>query len=240
MRRRGRFSTGTSTRVESDSGGVAVPEDTREVADHPYGRPAEAPADVEEERRTEDVAPRPGALGIAEAERRFGGIDVPASLVGMLAALALLTLLAGIVGAAVGAIGYQTGVHGNQEALSLGSVIGGIVALFIAYFVGGWAAGRISRYDGVRNGLMTGVWTLVLAAILAGLGALLGTKYNVFANVNLPNWFSHQTLTVGAIVSGVVAVVVMLLGGALGGMRAQRYHRAADATIVRAGSGYAP
>ena len=43
---------------------------------------------------------------IAAARDRFGGIDLPASLVGMLTAIAVLILLGGIVGAAIGAIGY--------------------------------------------------------------------------------------------------------------------------------------
>src|SRR5215208_3116434 len=94
------------------------------------------------------------------------------------------------------------------------------------------AAARIARYDGVRNGLMTGVWTLLLAAILAVLGATLGSEYDVLSNVDLPNWFSRDALTAGAIVSGVVAVIAMLGGGALGGSRGDRYHRRADAAIL--------
>ena len=74
---------------------------------------------------------------------------------------------------------------------------------------------RIARYDGVRNGILAGVWTLVLGAILGGLGAWLGSEYNVFANVNLPNWFSADTRTIGAIVSGIVAVIAMFVGAAL-------------------------
>src|SRR5829696_1667259 len=107
-----------------------------------------------------------------------------------------------------------------------------LVALFLAYFVGGWAAARIARYDGVRNGLMTGVWTLLLAAILAVLGATLGSEYDVLSKVDLPNWFSRDALTAGAIVSGVVAVIAMFGGGALGGSRGDRYHRRADAAIL--------
>lgn len=93
-------------------------------------------------------------------------------------------------------------------------------------------AGRIARYDGPLNGAMTGVWTLILAAILAGLGAWLGSEYNVFRNVELPQWFSRDALTAGAIVSGVVAVAGMLLAGALGGAWGERFHRRADATIA--------
>ena len=171
-------------------------------------------------------------VGVAEARRRFGGIDIPASLVGMLTALAFLVLFAGLVGAAVGAIGYQTGLSGSEEELSLTSLAGGLVALFLAYLLGGWTAGRIARYDGLLNGAMTGVWTLVLAAILAGLGAWLGSEYNVLRNVDLPQWFSRDALTIGAIVSGVVAIGAMLIAGALGGAWGERFHRRADTAIA--------
>lgn len=171
-------------------------------------------------------------VGVAEARRRFGGIDVPASLVGMLTALAFLMLFAGLVGAAIGAVGYQTGLSGNEEELSLASVIGGLVALIAAYLLGGWTAARIARYNGPLNGALTGVWTVVLAAILAGLGAWLGSEYDVLRNVELPQWFSRDALTAGAIISGVVAVVAMIVAGALGGGWGERFHRRADATIA--------
>ena len=178
------------------------------------------------------VRGRRADVGIREARARFGGIDLPATLVGMLTALAFLVLFGGLVGAAIGAIGYQTGLSGNEEELSLGGLVGGLVALLLAYLLGGWTAGRIARYDGPRNGLMAGVWTIVLAAILAALGAWLGDEYNVLRNVELPNWFSRDALTTGAIVSGVVAVATMLLAGFLGGGWGERYHRRADEAIA--------
>jgi hypothetical protein len=171
-------------------------------------------------------------VGLTDARRRFGGIDLAASLVGMLTALAFLVLFGGLVGAAVGAVGYQTGLSGREEELSLASLVGGLMALFLAYLLGGWTAGRIARYDGRLNRLMTGVWTLALAAVLAGLGSWLGSEYDVLQNVELPQWFSDDALTVGAIASGVAAIVAMLIGGALGGVWGERFHRRADATIV--------
>ena len=176
-------------------------------------------------------------VGIEEARRRFGGIDVPATLVGTLAALALTTLLAGLIGAAIGAIGYQTGLKGDENELSVASLIGGLIVLFLAFVIGGWAAARIARYDGARNGLMTAVWAIVLAAILGGLGGWLGSKYDVFRDVNLPQWFSSDALTVGAIVSAVVAAATMLVGGLVGGLWGERYHRRADAAIANTREG---
>jgi hypothetical protein len=176
--------------------------------------------------------------GLSEARNRFGGLDLPATLVGMLAALALLILIGGLIGAAIGAIGYQAGLDGNHTSLSAAGLAGGIAALFIAFLIGGWTAGRIARYDGVKNGLMTAVWAIVLAAILSGLGAWLGSKYNVFANApNLPNWFSRDAVTIGAIASAVGAAIAMLVGGALGGRWGERYHRRIDSMIASTRSG---
>jgi hypothetical protein len=197
------------------------------------GAVATAPREAPGRSAYDDVA-------VASARERFGGIDLPATLVGMLTALATLVLLAGIVAAALGAVGYQRGLDtddvdvnaANADEISLAGLAGGVVLLFLAYVVGGWAAGRIARYDGARNGLMTGVWTLLLAAILSALGAWLGTEYDVFRNVDLPQWFSRDALTVGAIVSGAVAILAMLLGGFLGGAWGERYHRRADAHVA--------
>ena len=184
--------------------------------------------DVREERRTTTDP----YSGIAAAHDRFGGIDIPASLVGMLTALSTTLLLAGIVGAAVGAVGYQTGLEEDAADLSTWSLIGGVAILFVAYLIGGWAAGRMARYDGARNGFATGVWTLILAAILAGLGAWAGSEYDVFRNVELPQWFEEDALTTAAIISGVAAIAAMFAGGILGGLWGERYHRRADRTIV--------
>jgi uncharacterized membrane protein len=185
--------------------------------------------DVRKEQRT--TADHPYS-GIAAAHERFGGIDVPASLVGMLTALSTTLLVAGLVGAAVGAVGYQTGLEEDAADLSTWSLIGGVAILLLAYLVGGWAAGRMARYDGARNGFATGIWTLILAAILAGLGAWAGSEYDVFRNVELPQWFEEDALTTAAIISGVAAVAAMFAGGILGGLWGERYHRRADRTIV--------
>jgi uncharacterized membrane protein len=150
----------------------------------------------------------------------------------MLTALSSTLILAGLVGAAVGAVGYQTGLERNAEDLSTWSLIGGVAVLFVAYLIGGWAAGRMARYDGARNGFATGVWTLVFAGILAALGAWVDSEYDVFRNVELPQWFTTDALTTAAIASGIAAVVAMFVGGVVGGLWGERYHRRADRTIL--------
>ena len=185
---------------------------------------------------TRDLSPRQARrdVGVRAARERFGGLDIPATLVGTLTALALLVLLAGLVGAAVGAVGYQAGLKGNVASISLASLIGGLVVLFLAFLVGGWAAGRMARYDGARNGAMTAVWAIVLAALLAALAAIFGAEYDVFRSVKLPQFFSRDALTLGGIVSALVAIVVMLLAGLVGGKWGERYHRRVDAAVLSA------
>jgi hypothetical protein len=212
---------------------MSVYEKRPETLDETPGEAAEHEArEAEAIERRETARP---LHPIAAARDRFGGIDLPASLVGMLTAIAMLILLGGIVGAAIGAIGYQTGLRGDNVAdISLASLIGGLVVLAIAYLVGGWTAGRIARYDGARNGLMTGVWTIVLAGALSALAAWFGSAYDVFANVELPQWFDRDALTTSALVSGLVAVATMLIAGLIGGLWGTRYHRLADQTLLDA------
>jgi len=170
--------------------------------------------------------------GIAAARERFGGVDIPASLVGMLTALSTTLILAGLIGAALGAVDYQTGLEGDARDISTWSMIGGVAVLLVAYIVGGWAAGRMARYDGARNGFATGVWTLLLGGILAALGAWIGSDYDVFRDVNLPQWFSTDAFTTRAIISGVAAIAAMFVGAIIGGLWGEYYHRRADRTIA--------
>ena len=177
--------------------------------------------------------------GIDEARARFGGLDIPATIGGFLAALGTLGILTGIAGAVLGSIGYQTGLpdlRGNTEELSLGAAIGGLVVLFLSFLIGGWVAGRIARYDGGRNGIMVAIWAIILVGVLTALGAALGDEFNITQQVNLPNWFTSEAFTTGAIISGLVALATMLLASWLGGLWGTSYHRRADRVV--AGEGY--
>jgi hypothetical protein len=169
--------------------------------------------------------------GVAEARKRFGGLDIPASLAGTLCALGLTVLLAGLL-TRVGSVGYQTGLTDNDTTLSAGGLIGGLAVLFLAFLTGGWVAGRMARYDGARNGLMTAVWFLILAAIVSVIGAWWGDKYDFFANVHLPQWFSDNARTGKAVATGILALAVMLLAGLIGGILGARYHRRVDTLIA--------
>ena len=168
-------------------------------------------------------------VGVVEARRRFGGIDVPATLGGTAAAIGTAVLVAGLL-AGAGTVGYQRGLAGTED-LSIGGLVAGLATLLVAFLVGGWVAGRMARYDGGRNGVLTAVWFLLLAALMSGLGAWLGREYDVFPSLRLPQWFSADARTGAAVVTGLVALAVMLLAGWLGGHLGSRYHRKADALI---------
>lgn len=177
------------------------------------------------------------AAAIAEARRRFGGIDVPASLTGMLVAIGLIVVIGGILAAIVGSIAFTAGAEIDGEEATVGALVAGGATLFVAFLIAGWTAGRASRYAGWLNGMLTGVWFLVLMGILAGLGAWVGDRYNLFdefmaAKAALPNWYSDQAVTAGAIGSTIGGIAMILVGGLLGGLWGERLHRRADAALV--------
>lgn len=190
------------------------------------GRPVEART----EQTTDTADPY---SGIAAARDRFGGIDIPASLVGMLTGFSTTLILAGLIGAALGAVDYKTGLEADAKDIAIGTMIGGVAVLFVGFFVGGWAAGRMARYDGARNGFAAGIWALILAAILAAPGWISG-DYDIFRNVDLPQWLSTDEFTTYAIITGIAAIAAIFVGAVLGGLWGERYHRRADRTIVAA------
>jgi hypothetical protein len=171
------------------------------------------------------------AVRVVDTHHRYGGFDAGASIAGALTALGTTVLLGGLLGG-IGTIGYQLDLERGTDELSAAGLIGGIVTLIVAFLVGGWVAGRIARYDGGRNGLMTAVWFIFAALLLALLGAWLGDRYDVFQDLRVPQWFSDNATTATAIVSGVVAAVIMLGAGFAGGLIGARYHARADAYLA--------
>lgn len=147
------------------------------------------------------------------------GFDVPATLAGALAALGTLLLLSSIAGA-IGSVGYQSGLEDGD--LSIGGLVAGLVILLVAGLVGGWVAARIARRRGGLHGLVAVLWLVVLAAVLAGLAAVAGDSWDIGDQIGLPDWFSDDDVTTGVVVTGVVALALLLLGGYLGGRLGDR------------------
>jgi hypothetical protein len=160
---------------------------------------------------------------------RRARFDLPATLGGALAALGAFVLLSALVGAVVGSIGYQADV--DDSDLGIGGLIAGLAVLFVACLLGGWVAGRIARRRGGLHGLVAVLWLVVLAAAVAALAALFGDDLDVRDRLGLPSWFDSDALGVAALITGLVALALMLLGGYLGGKWGER-HRQDEVELV--------
>lgn len=175
---------------------------------------------------------------IASVRERFGGVDTPAALLGMLTAFGVLVFLGALITAGAGNIPYQLNAYdlqGNVQELAIAGVAVAVAVVFVAFLVGGWSAGRMARYDGGINGIGVALWALLLVAIFAALGAWAGTQYNAFQQAGLPDWFSQvrgDSVTLIAVIAAVLAVIAMFVGAYLGGRLGELYHRKADAALA--------
>jgi MFS family permease len=169
------------------------------------------------------------------AHQRFGGTNWGAAFFGWLVAMAMTVLLAGIVSAVAAAIGEdlnltQADVEQDTASAGLAAAIVLIVIFAIAYYAGGYVAGRMSRFDGGRQGL--GVWIvgLLITILAVVLGLVFGEQYNVLDRVNPPDINAPEDAGIGAIVAGVVLLVVTALAAMAGGKAGRHYHAKVDAT----------
>lgn len=168
------------------------------------------------------------------ARETYGGTNWGACFFGWLVAVGLVVLLAAIVSAVATAVGHQLDWSRNDAEDNAGSIgVAAAVALavvaFIGYYAGGYVAGRMSRFSGARQGV--GVWLIgLLALIIAGaVAAIFGSKYDIPSHIDLPSVdVSNGTLGWGAAITGVVLLVVTLVGGILGAAVGGRYHRRID------------
>jgi len=222
-------STSGPTRRDRDGDGV---DDRREVGER---------RDVGA--RREDEVPGDRAEVVARQREAFGGIKVGAAFFGWLTAVGVVTLLTALLAATGAALGL--GVEDAEdaagdvgiapEAIGWIGAIGVLVILFVAYFCGGYVAGRMARFNGVKQGLAVWLWALLIAIVVALLGLLFGSRFDLFANLNvfprIP--VSEGDLTVAGIITAVVVVLASLGGALLGGKAGTRYHRKVD----RAGFG---
>ncbi len=199
----------------------------------------------------DDMRARPHAADLA-AERHevaarereaFGGVKIGASFFGWLTAFGMATLLTALLAATGAALGLgveDVDAAADQVGLDAGTIgwIGAIallLILFLAYYCGGYVAGRMARFNGVVQGLAVWVWALVIAIVVALLGVVIGSRFDVFADLNffprLP--LSEGDLTVAGVITAIVVAIASLGGAILGGKAGTHYHRKVD----RAGFG---
>ncbi len=175
---------------------------------------------------------------VARQREAFGGVKVGAAFFGWLTAVGTATLLTALLAATGAALGLgaedvdaaadQVGL--NADAIGWIGAISLLVILFVAYYCGGYVAGRMARFSGVKQGLAVWVWALVIAIVVALLGVLIGSQFDVFADLNvfprIP--VSEGDLTVAGIVTAILVALASLGGAILGGMAGTHYHRKVD------------
>lgn len=173
--------------------------------------------------------------GREAAQEQYGGLNVGAAFFGWLVAIAVATLLTGIIGAIVAGVSETANISqsdAEREAGNIGIAAAVVLVLVVAvgYFTGGYVAGRMSRFDGARQGF--GVWLIGLVVmIIAGVtGALFGREYNVLDRVDLPQLpLSSEDASTGALITGVALLLTSLFAALAGGKVGRNYHSKVDA-----------
>lgn len=140
---------------------------------------------------------------------------------GWLAALGASLILSGVVAAVVAAIFAVLGFGGGTEG-GISGLLGLLATFFLSFLVGGYAAGRMAGRSGARHGLLVALLALLVTIVLALLGAavaapLVNIPGVTFSNVptNLPS--DVEGLNVILSVSGLLILLFMFAGGAIGG-----------------------
>ena len=144
---------------------------------------------------------------------------------GWLAALGAGLILSGIVGAVVGGILGALGVQGGTEG-GIAGLVGLLLTLLLAFLIGGYVAGRLASRSGFKHGILVPVLSLLVILVLAIVGAIVGASFiDQLSGVALPqvpanvqNQIPQQGLGTILTASGVAALLVPLIGGALGGL----------------------
>lgn len=166
--------------------------------------------------------------GVREARKRFGGIDLPAAMAGMLAALGVTVLL----GAGIAVMQVVRDDRGAAtDDLWVGGGIATAVVLVLALLVGGWVAARIARYDGTGNGWMSGLLFGLLLGGAAAAGNWADNRWGLLNDVRAPDWVSSPS-RLAEIGVALAAIATVILAAGLGGALGARYHRRVDALIA--------
>ncbi|CAA9456499.1 MAG: hypothetical protein AVDCRST_MAG02-2357 [uncultured Rubrobacteraceae bacterium] len=158
----------------------------------------------------------------AEADR---GTSWPSVIFGWLAALGAGLILSGIVGAIVGGILGAMGVQGGTEG-GIAGLVGLLVTLLLAFLIGGYVAGRLASRSGLKHGILVPVLSLLIILLLAIVGAIVGSSFiDQLSGIALPqvpggvqNQVPQQGLGTILTTSGILALLVPFIGGALGGL----------------------
>jgi hypothetical protein len=169
-----------------------------------------------------------GDLGGFKLGSAFFGWLIATGMSALLAALAIA--IASLAGA--GITRADLSAVGDIDGPLVGIVL--LLVLALSYFAGGYVAGRLARFQGARAGF--GVWAIagLLTLLLAALGALLGSQFNLLAQVELPRLtLGSAGLALGGVGALVVSSGITLVAAVAGGHAGERYHARIDARLER-------
>lgn len=160
-----------------------------------------------------------------ELSHGYGKTSWTSVIFGWLAALGAGLILSGIVGGVVGGILGALGVQGGTEG-GIAGLVGLLLTLLLAFLIGGYVAGRLASRSGLKHGILVPVLSLLVILVLAIVGAIVGASFiDQLSGVALPqvpgnvqNQVPQQGLGTILTVSGLAALLVPLIGGALGGL----------------------
>ena len=147
-------------------------------------------------------------------------------ILGWLAALGAGLILSGIVSGIVGAIlGTGSAAQSAAEGGTAG-LIGVLITLLLAFLIGGYVAGRLVSRSGLKHGILVPVLSLLIILLLAVIGTIVGASFiDQLSGIALPqvpgnvqNEVPQQGLGTILTVSGILALLVPFIGGALGGL----------------------
>ncbi len=191
--------------------------------------------------RDRDRTAAPAAAGTAATARdvrarqrdEFGGFNWGSAFFGWLVAVGLGALLTALLAAAGTAIGLtsvsESDANSNADTIGIGGGILLLVVAMIAYYAGGYVAGRMSRFDGARQGFGVWIFGLIVTVAIAAAGWILGDKYNLLDQLNLPRIpVNAGDLTTGGLIALGAILLGTLIAAIFGGKVGQRYHNKVD------------
>ena len=144
----------------------------------------------------------------------FRGVNWSAVALGWVVAVVVgfvLALVFGLIGLAASGGGPERAAEGE---LGVGSFLLSLVVGFLSYLAGGYVAGRRAGRAGTLHGMMTAVFGLIVAVVLAIILLVIAL---LFLEGEIPRTPGVLGVASGSFLAGLVAFLVNLAGGYLGG-----------------------
>ncbi len=159
---------------------------------------------------------------VRRSESGADGSPIVASLIGMLAGLGMLVLMAAALTAGGLIFNLELGLVITGD-VRVGSIIGLAIAAIViiaSTLIGGFAAGRMARNRGFVAGIGSSLWLMLVLVAFAAFGFWVASASNALDGFDLADSVSSVTTTDLATTGGIAVgglFIIALLGGSLGG-----------------------